>query len=97
MRDEGTVPACAMTPQNRNFARNARINDPAGVREPNADSLDGRSAATEKSVQESRTTKPKATDGFAYRSGNEKAGVWVMASYDRVLRESWTPGMCKGL
>ena len=65
--DEGTVPARSMIPQNRNFARNARINDPAGVRDPNADTLEGRSAAIEKSVQESRTAKPKATDGFAYK------------------------------
>lgn len=64
---EGTVPARAMIPQNRNFARNARINDPQGVRDPNADTLDGRSAAIEKSVQESRTAKPKAQDGFAYK------------------------------
>lgn len=184
---EGTAPAQAMIPQNRNFARNARINDPAGVRDPNADTLDGRSAALEKSVQESRTTKPKATDGFVYKikvqnpgtkvveivfweyqfhdpedpsivarrqflcgvniaaeKGKELEGfslsgpsevvnvstlanksanpfketvlinrveyadgsIWqrkdwnfaeVKASYDRVLRERWTPGMCKGL
>src|SRR5215210_2525986 len=56
-QDEGTVPARAMIPQNRNFARNARINDPQGVRDPNSDTLDGRSAAMEKSVQESRTAK----------------------------------------
>ena len=42
---EGNAPARAMIPQNRNFARNARINDPAGVRDPNVDTLDGRSAA----------------------------------------------------
>ena len=45
--DEGTVPARAMIPQNKNFARNARVNDPAGVRDPNADTLDGRSEALE--------------------------------------------------
>jgi hypothetical protein len=185
--DEGSAPAQAMIPQNKNFARNARINDPAGVRDPNADSLDGRRAALEKSVQESRTTKPKTTDGFAYRvkiqnpgtkvveivfweyqfqdpadpsilarrqflcgvniAGNKSkdlegfslagpsdvvnvstlanksenpfkenvlinrvefsdGSIWqrkgwslgeVKASYDRVLREQWTPGMCKGL
>src|SRR5215468_9114053 len=51
--DDSTAPAQAMIPQNRNFARNARINDPAGVRDPNADTLDGRRAAMDKSVQES--------------------------------------------
>src|SRR5919112_841198 len=64
---KNTAPAQAMIPQNRNFARNARINDPQGVRDPNQDTLDGRSAAMEKSVQESRTAKPKAQDGFAYK------------------------------
>src|SRR5678809_1758421 len=59
---EGNAPAQAMIPQNRNFARNSRINDPQGVRDPNQDTLDGRSAAMEKNVQESRTAKPKATD-----------------------------------
>jgi hypothetical protein len=184
--NEGKVPAREMIPQNRNFARNARINDPQGVRDPNADTLDGRSAAIEKSVQESRTAKPKAQDGFAYKikvqnSANkaveivfweyqfqdpadaaivarrqflcgvniagEKSkelegfslsgpsvvnvstlanktenpfkekvlinrveysdgSIWqrkgwslaeVKASYERVLREQWVPGMCKGL
>ena len=64
---EGSAPARAMIPQNRNFARNARINDPQGVRDPNADTLDGRSEAMEKSVAESRAPKTKSMDGFAYR------------------------------
>jgi hypothetical protein len=76
--DEGTVPARAMIPQNRNFARNARINDPQGVRDPNADTLDGRSAAIEKSVQESRTAKPKTYDGFTYRIKVQNPGKNVV-------------------
>ncbi|HEY2963965.1 MAG TPA: hypothetical protein VGJ37_16210 [Pyrinomonadaceae bacterium] len=76
--DEGSAPARAMIPQNKNFARNARVNDPAGVRDPNADTLDGRSAALEKSVQESRTTKPKTTDGFAYRVKVQNPGTKVV-------------------
>lgn len=183
---QGNAPAQAMIPQNRNFARNARINDPAGVRDPNADTLDGRSAAMEKNVAESRAAKPKSPDGFAYRIKVQNPGtkvveivfweyqfhdpgdpelvarrqflcgvnigadkkaelagfslsgpgvvnvntlanktenpfkekilinrveyadgsIWqrkgwnmgeVKSSYDRVLREQWTPGMCKGL
>ena len=183
---EGNAPARAMIPQNRNFARNARINEPMGVRDPNQDTLDGRSAAMEKSVAEARSAKPKATDGFAYKIkvqnsgpkaieivfweyqfndpadpslvarkqflcgvniasekskelegyslsgpgvvnvntlGNNKenpikekavinrveysdGSIWqrkdwslaeVKASYERVLREQWVPGMCKGL
>ena len=64
---EGAAPARAMIPQNRNFARNARVNDPQGARDPNADTLDGRSAAMEKSVAESRSGKSGPVDGFAYR------------------------------
>lgn len=184
---EGTAPARAMIPQNRNFARNARINDPQGVRDPNGDTLDGRSAAMEKSVAESRTAKARDMDGFLYRikvknddkkvveivfweyqfhdpanpqlvarrqflcgvnipGGKSKdlegfslsgpsdvinvktlgdnaknpfkeavlinrieysdGSIWqrkswslaeVKASYERVLREEWVPGMCKGL
>src|SRR5215216_4204684 len=180
---EGNAPARAMIPQNRNFARNSRINDPQGVRDPNQDTLDGRSAAMEKSVAESRAAKPQPMDGYAYRikvqnsttkvveivfweyqfhdpadpnlvarrqflcgvnipagKGKELEGfslsgpsvvnvktldsggfkenvlinrveysdgsIWqrkawnlaeVKGSYDRVLREPWVPGMCKGL
>jgi len=75
---EGNAPARAMIPQNRNFARNARINDPAGVRDPNGDTLDGRSAAMEKSVAESRNTKPKSSDGFAYRIKVQNSGTKVV-------------------
>jgi len=76
--NEGNPPARAMIPQNRNFARNARVNDPQGVRDPNADTLDGRSAAIEKSVQESRTPKPKATDGYTYRLKIQNPGKNVV-------------------
>ena len=63
---EGSSPQRAMIPQNRVFARTARVNDPAGARDPNQDTIDGRSAALEKSVAESRTPKPKPMDGYAY-------------------------------
>ena len=66
-QEEPTIPMRAVIPQNKTFARNARINDPAGARDPNADTLDGRSAAIEKSVQESRHPKAEPRDGFAYR------------------------------
>lgn len=62
-----TAPAPAMTAANRNFERNRRSNDPAGVRDPNADTLDGRSAAMEKNVQEARAPKRKEVDGYEYR------------------------------
>ncbi|HYY97373.1 MAG TPA: hypothetical protein VE642_02220 [Pyrinomonadaceae bacterium] len=64
---QGPGPAPAMTAANRNFERNRRVNDPAGVRDPNADTLDGRSEAMEKSVQESRSPKRREVDGYEYR------------------------------
>ena len=76
--DDSTAPAQAMIPQNKNFARNARINDPAGVRDPNADTLDGRRAAMDKNVQDSRASKPKAMDGFAYRIKVQNSGAKVV-------------------
>ena len=64
---EGNAPARAVIPQNKIFARNARDNQSPGGRDPNLDTLDGRSAALEKSVAESRTTQGEPVDGFAYR------------------------------
>jgi hypothetical protein len=181
---QGNPPQRAMIPQNRIFARNARVNDPQGVRDPNQDTIDGRSAALEKTVAESRAPQSETRDGYAYRikvqntytkpvevvfweyrfvdpanpqliarrqflcgvnipagKGKELEGfslsgpsdvvnvktladnafkedvvinrveysdgtVWqrkawtlaeVKGSYDRVLREQWVPGTCKGL
>lgn len=62
-----TTPAPAMTAANRNFERSRRANDPAGVRDPNADSLDGRSAAMEKNIQEARAPKRKDVEGYEFR------------------------------
>ena len=64
---EVNSPARAVIPQNKIFARTARENESPGARDPNADTLDGRSAALEKSVAESRAVKPEPVDGFAYR------------------------------
>jgi len=64
---ETTTPASAMIPQNKNFARNVRANEPPGVRDPNQDTLDGRSAAIDKNVQESRSPKTQQVDGYSYR------------------------------
>ena len=75
---EGNAPASAMIPQNRNFARNARINEPRGARDPNADTVDGRSAALEKSVAESRAPKPQPMDGYAYKIKVKNPGPKVV-------------------
>jgi hypothetical protein len=73
-----TAPAPAMTTANKNFERNRRINDPAGVRDPNADTLDARSAALEKSVQQARTPQAKPVDGYAYRVKIQNASKKVV-------------------
>ena len=75
---EGNAPAQAMIPQNRNFARNARINEPRGARDPNADTVDGRSAALEKSVAESRAPKPDPIDGYLYKIRVQNPGPKVV-------------------
>jgi hypothetical protein len=63
---QGSTPAAAMTAADKNFSRNRRINDPAGVRDPNADTLDARSAALDKAVRDAR--KPTIeVEGYAYR------------------------------
>jgi hypothetical protein len=84
-----SVPERQVIPQNKNFARNARMNEPRGARDPNQDTLDGRSAALEKSVQESRTPKSEPRDGYAYRikvknSAKQVAEVvfWEYQFYD---------------
>jgi hypothetical protein len=74
----GTAPASAMTSANKNFERNRRINDPAGVRDPNADTIDGRSAALEKSVQESRAPRPEPVDVYSYRARVRNASAKVI-------------------
>lgn len=63
---QGSTPAAALTPADKNFARNRRINDPAGVRDPNADTLDTRSAAMDKAVRDSRTPLIEV-EGYDYR------------------------------
>ena len=62
-----TTPAPAMIGANKNFEKQRRANDPAGVRDPNQDTLDGRSAELDRIVQEARDTKPPV-DGFTYQA-----------------------------
>lgn len=63
---QGSTPAAAMTASDKAFARDRRINDPAGVRDPKADTLDARSAAIDKAVRESRSQLIEI-EGYAYR------------------------------
>ncbi len=71
---QGPAPAAAMTTANKNFERNRRINDPAGVRDPNADTLDARSAAMDKAVRDARAPKSVEVEGFAYKVKVRNAG-----------------------
>jgi len=64
---QDNAPARAVITPNKNFQRNVRVNDPVGARDPNQDTVDGRSAAMDKNVQQSRTAQPKAVDGFSYK------------------------------
>jgi hypothetical protein len=61
-----STPAAAMIPQNKNFERNRRANTSPGERDPNLDTIDGRSAAIDKAVQDSKD--PKEVNGFSYRA-----------------------------
>lgn len=71
------TPAPAMIAANKNYERQRRGNAPAGERDPNADTIDGRSAAMERSVQESRSPK-SVVDGFAYRAKVQNASPKVI-------------------
>lgn len=61
------APPPEMTAGNKNGARIARINNPQ-IPDPNEQTIDGRSAAIEKIVQESRIANPKPIDGFLYET-----------------------------
>jgi hypothetical protein len=81
-------PAAAMIPQNKNYERNRRANTSPGERDPNLDTIDGRSAALEKAVQESRA--PKPVDGFAYRTKvhNASANAIEIIFWEYQFKES---------
>ena len=70
------APAAAVIPQNKNFERNRRANVSPGERDPNLDTIDGRSAALERSVQASRA--PKPIEGFVYRAKFQNVSAKTM-------------------
>jgi hypothetical protein len=74
---ERVAPARAMIQDNKNFERNARDNDAAGARDPNQDTIDGRSAVLEKNVQ-SAEKQPKTLDAFAYQAKIHNASNQVV-------------------
>jgi hypothetical protein len=71
------APARAMISANKNRQRDARVNDTLGARDPNADTIDGRSAAIEKNVQAARAPKTKQVDAYAYRVKVQNASAKV--------------------
>lgn len=87
---DSTVPAPAMIPANKNFEKNRRANTSPGERDPNLDTVDGRSAALENAVQESRA--PKPVEGFAYRAKihNASAKLIEIIFWEYQFKESAT-------
>jgi hypothetical protein len=67
------APAPAMIAANKNFEKQRRVNASAGERDPNQDSLDGRSAALERIVQQSR--EPEPVSGFTYQVKLQNSSV----------------------
>ena len=73
------IPAQSMMNRNnRNSARNQRVNDTPGTPDPNEKTIEARSAALEKVVQESRSSKDKTVDGFLYQSKIRNAGTKII-------------------
>jgi len=68
------APPPEMTAGNKSGARVARINNPQ-IPDPNEQTIDGRSAAIEKIVQESRVANPRPIDGFLYETRIRNAGA----------------------
>jgi hypothetical protein len=88
----GNAPAAAMIPQNRNFERNRRANMPPGERDPNLDTIDGRSAALERSVEESRNSK-SSVEGFEYnvKLQNQSSKTITAIIWEYQFKESLNP------
>jgi len=72
------TPAPEMLAMNKNYQKQARANDPRGARDPNEDTIDGRSAALEKINQQARTASPKSVDGYDYRVKIQNTSKKVM-------------------
>ena len=68
------APPPEMTAGNKLGARIARVNNPQ-IPDPNEQTIDGRSAAIEKIVQESRVANPKPIDGFLYETRIRNVGT----------------------
>jgi len=85
-------PQPAMIPQNKNFERQKRVNDPAGMRDPNADTIDGRSAELDRITASARDSKPQ-TEGFTYQTKiqNNSAKPVTVVFWEYQFREKGNP------
>jgi hypothetical protein len=62
-----SVPAAEMITDNKIYQRTARAQAPPGTtRDPNVETVDGRSAILEKNVQEARSPKTTTVEGYEY-------------------------------
>lgn len=64
--NEAVRPVRMMTQENKYYQRSARDQQTKGAIDPNEYTVDGRSAALEKNVQEARSAKPDDAIGYAY-------------------------------
>lgn len=72
--DAPQAPAAEFIPENKNFQRNAREAKMNAI-DPNRDTLDGRRAAMDKVVQDSRTPAASAQAGYTYRTNVRNEGT----------------------
>lgn len=73
-----TGPAASISRDDLNYERSKRSNDPPGATDARAQTVDARSAALEKVVQESRSSGSKTVDGFDHRVKVRNAGAKVV-------------------
>ena len=72
------APAATVTRADIDYEKSKRATDPVGTPDPRSYSVDARSAALEKIVQESRSSGSKAIDGFEHRVKVRNAGTKVV-------------------
>jgi len=72
------LPARAVSPNDKNFERTSRVNDPAGFRDPNADTLDARGQELEKNARAANNPTAKGTDAFSYQAKIHNSGDSVI-------------------
>ena len=79
-KSEPTVaaPAPTVTRADIDYEKSKRANDPVGIPDPRSYSVDARSAALEKVVQESRSAGSKTIEGFEHRVKIRNASTKVV-------------------